>query len=103
MPVLVIFIVLSFAFYVFYKVKYVRSKRPAEKQWISAKSRIALGIFVAFFGINQLFLYSTTTTYIVAAVFIVIGGLSIWTGIKAYKYFLPLAAEEAQWLKTNQQ
>ena len=31
MPILVLLIVLSFAFYIFYKVKYVRSKRPAEK------------------------------------------------------------------------
>lgn len=99
MPVLVVLIVLSFIFYIFYKVKYVRSRRPAERKWISAKSSIALGLFVALFGVNQLFLFQTTVTYIVAAIFIIIGTLSIWAGMKAYRYYLPLAASEAEKLK----
>ena len=99
MPVLAALIVLSFIFYIFYKVKYVRSRRQAEKKWLSAKSSIALGLFVALFGLNQLFLFHTTVTYIVAVVFIGIGSLSIWAGIKAYKYYLPLAASEAEKMK----
>ncbi|MDQ0272077.1 YtpI family protein [Cytobacillus purgationiresistens] len=102
MPIFVVFIILSFVFYLFYKVRYFRSKRPAEKQWISAKSKIALGIFVAIFGINQLFLFPTTVSYIVAAVFIVVGGLSIWNGIRMYKFFLPHAIEEAEYIKNQQ-
>lgn len=100
MPVLVFFIALSLAFYVFYKVKYVRSRRPAEKKWLSSKSSIALGAFVLLFGVNQLFLYQTLLTYIIAAVFILIGGMSAWTGIKAYKYYLPYAIKEAESLKS---
>jgi uncharacterized membrane protein len=96
MPVLVFFIVISFAFYIFYKIKYVRSNRPAEKKWLSAKSGITLGLFVCLFGINQLFLYHTTTTYVVAAIFILLGGLSAWSGLRAYKYYRPYAAQEAE-------
>lgn len=96
MPVLVIIIIFSLAFYLYYKTKYFRTKLPAEKKWISAKSSIALGTFITFFGINQLFLYQTTVTYIVAAVFIILGVINIVGGIKAYKYFLPLAAKEVQ-------
>ncbi|WP_428909372.1 YtpI family protein [Niallia sp. Krafla_26] len=96
MPFLVILIVFSFAFYLFYKTKYVRTKLPAEKRWISAKSNIALGSFVGLFGINQLFLYQTTITYIIAGIFIILGGINVWGGFKAYKYFLPLAAKEVQ-------
>lgn len=96
MPILVILIVFSLSFYLVYKVKYVRSKRPAERKWISAKSSIALGLFVALFGVNQFFLDGNTVTYIVASIFILIGGFSIYAGIKAYKYYLPLAAKEAQ-------
>ncbi|WP_144477369.1 YtpI family protein [Cytobacillus oceanisediminis] len=96
MPILVLLIVLSFVFYIFYKIKYVRSKRPAERKWLSAKSSIALGLFVASFGINQLFLFQTTVTYIVGAIFIAIGSLSVWGGIKAYKFYLPHAVKEAQ-------
>jgi succinate-acetate transporter protein len=94
MPILVICIVISFAFYLFYKIKFFRSKLPVERKWISAKSGMALGLFVALFGINQLFLFPSTVTYIIAAIFIMIGGLSVWTGWKAYKHFLPLAVQE---------
>ncbi|MEW8971117.1 YtpI family protein [Mesobacillus sp. LC4] len=96
MPILVFLIVLSFVFYIFYKIKYVRSKRPAERSWLSAKSSIALGLFVGLFGINQLFLFQTTVTYIVSAIFIIMGSMSVWAGIKAYKFYLPHAAKEAQ-------
>ncbi|MCQ6278361.1 YtpI family protein [Bacillus sp. EB600] len=96
MPVLVVLIVIFFTFYLFYKIKYVRSNRPAEKKWLSSKSRIALGLFVCLFGINQLFLYHTMITYIVAAIFILMGGLSALSGVKAYKYYLPYAEKEAE-------
>lgn len=96
MPVFVIFIMFSLAFYIFYKAKYFRTKLPAEKKWISAKSSIALGSFIAFFGMNQLFLYQTTVTYIVASIFIILGAVNILGGMKAYKFFLPHAIKEAQ-------
>lgn len=96
MPILVIFIMISLGFYIFYKTKYFRSKLPVERKWISSKSSISLGSFVTFFGVNQLFLFQSTVTYIVAAVFIILGLLSIFSGVKAYKYFLPLTLLEAQ-------
>ncbi|CEG28193.1 YtpI family protein [Bacillus sp. B-jedd] len=96
MPALVIVIVISLAFYVFYKIKYVRCSRPAEKKWLSAKSGIALGAFVSVFGINQLFLTQSAVTYIVAAVFILLGAINILSGIKAYKFYLPHAIKEAE-------
>ncbi|MDP4162591.1 MAG: YtpI family protein [Bacillota bacterium] len=96
MPVLVILIVISFVFYVFYKIKYVRCTRPVEKKWLTSKSGIALGSFISLFAINQVFLYQTTMTYIIAAVFLLMGALSIWNGLKAYRYYLPFAMEEAE-------
>ena len=96
MPIFVLLIVLSFVFYIFYKIKYVRSKRPAERKWLSSKSSIALGLFVGLFGLNQVFLFQTTITYIVAVIFIIIGSMSVWSGVKAYKFYLPLAAKEAK-------
>ncbi|WP_174729536.1 YtpI family protein [Mesobacillus harenae] len=101
MPVLVVLIVISFSLYVFYKIKYVRSNRPIEKDWISSKSRIALGMFVGLFGLNQLFLFQTTVTYIVAAVFIILGTLNVWTGFKSYQHYLPYAAKEAADARNN--
>ncbi|WML45646.1 YtpI family protein [Neobacillus sp. PS3-40] len=99
MPVLVILIVILLAFYVFYKIKYVRSNRPVEKKWLSAKSRIVLGLLVCLFGVNQLFLFHTIVTYLIAAIFIILGGLSAISGFKIYKHYLPFAIEEAEILK----
>lgn len=97
MSIFVFFIVLSFAFYIFYKTKYFRSKRLVEKKWISAKSNIALGLFVALFGFNHLFFISqTTVTVIVAIIFIVYGSVFTWIGIKKYKHYLPFAIQEAE-------
>ncbi|UII57975.1 YtpI family protein [Cytobacillus spongiae] len=96
MPIFAILIIFSLSFYVFYKVKFFRCNRPVEKKWISAKSSVALGSFVGLFGLNQLFLYQTTVTYIVAAIFIVLGIANIIGGIRAYKYYLPLAIDEAK-------
>ncbi|KAB2338820.1 hypothetical protein F7731_04530 [Cytobacillus depressus] len=96
MPALVILITITLSFYVYYKVKYVRTKKPAERKWISSKSSIALGLFVALFGVNQLFLNGNTTTYIIAGIFILLGAFSIFAGFKAYNYYLPIAANEAK-------
>ncbi|WP_394233207.1 YtpI family protein [Niallia oryzisoli] len=96
MPILVMLIIISLAFYIFYKTKYFRTRMSAEKKWISAKGSISLGSFIALFGINQLFLFQTVVTYLVAAVFVFMGAINIWGGIKAYKYFLPLAVQELQ-------
>ncbi|MFE8703726.1 YtpI family protein [Cytobacillus sp. FJAT-54145] len=98
MPIFVMFIIVSLVFYVFYRVKAYRSKLPAEKKWISSKASIALGLFVGIFGLNQLFLNPSTVTYIVSAVFILIGGISVWGGIKSYQFYLPHAAKEAEQL-----
>ncbi|WP_071460368.1 YtpI family protein [Bacillus massilinigeriensis] len=96
MPILVLFIVLSFSMYVFYKIKFVRSSLPGERQFLRSKSGISLGLFVALFGVNQLFLFQTTVTYIIASIFILLGGLNVWAGIKAYRHILPIAADEAE-------
>ncbi|WP_243386062.1 YtpI family protein [Bacillus kexueae] len=96
MPIFVVLIVVSLSFYVFYKTKFFRTKRPMEKQWISSKSSMALGSFVFFFGLNQLFLFRSNVSTIVGVIFILVGGLSLWAGYRAYKYYLPLAIEEAK-------
>jgi uncharacterized membrane protein YfcA len=96
MPVLVLLIVILLAIYVFYKTKYIRSKRYVERKWLSAKSRIALGLIVCLFGINQLFLFHSIVTYFISAIFIILGGLSAFTGLKMYKHYLPFAIKEAE-------
>jgi O-antigen/teichoic acid export membrane protein len=101
MPTLVIFIIFSFSFYVYYKIKYFRTRRPIERRWISAKSSIALGLFVFFFGLNQFFLHSSAVTYIVGTIFLLVGAGSAWAGYRAYKHYLPLVLEEAKHTAKN--
>ncbi|WP_046176688.1 YtpI family protein [Domibacillus indicus] len=93
---LVIVIVLSFVFYLFYKVQYTRSKRPMERKWLSAKSSMVLGLFVGVFGVNTLLIQQTATAYIIAAIFIVYGFASMIAGYKMYKHYLPFAQKEAE-------
>jgi hypothetical protein len=102
MFVLVGLIVVLFAFYLFYKTKYFRSNRQVEKKWLSAKSNIALGLFVCLFGINHLiFISETATSYLIASIFILYGAIFSWIGFKKYKHYLPFAIEEANMLETN--
>jgi len=101
MPALVILIVCSLSFYIFYKVKYFRTKRPIEKKWISSKSSIALGAFIGFFGINTLFIFHTFLANTISILFIVIGALSIWTGYKAYKFYWPHVVKEYEEMQLN--
>ncbi len=96
MPFLVMLIIASLAFYLFYKVKYARSKRPVEKRWLSSKSSIALGLFVVFFAINTLFIHPSVVSYVVSAILLLVGGGSVWAGFRAYQHYLPLVIEEAK-------
>ncbi|QGQ47511.1 YtpI family protein [Metabacillus sediminilitoris] len=96
MPVLVVIIVISLAFYVYYKTKVYRAKNQLLKHWISAKSSMALGVFVAFFGLNQLFLYRSSISLIVGILFLLVGLGSCWAGYRAYKHYLPLVMKEFQ-------
>lgn len=96
MPVLVVLIIFTLAFYVYYKIKSYRSNKPIEKRWISAKSSIALGLFVAFFGMNQLFLYRSTLSFVIGAIFLLLGFASAWTGYRAYKHYLPQVLSEVK-------
>ncbi len=71
-----------------------------EKGWLSGKSAMALGSFVALFGFNQFFLELSTARIIVGALFLLFGIASILNGFRQYKHFLPLAVKEAEAYKT---
>lgn len=96
MQILVLLIIFSLAFYVYYKTKFFRTRRPVEKKWLSAKSSIALGLFVFLFGVNTFFIHPSTVSTIVGVVFLLIGAGSIWAGYRAYKHYLPFVIQEAQ-------
>jgi hypothetical protein len=82
-----------------YKVKYFRTHLPAEKKWLSAKSSMALGSFVFFFGLNTIIDPLSTVAIVVGIVLTLVGSGSIWAGYKAYRFYLPFAIEEAEAVK----
>jgi hypothetical protein len=94
LPALVVLIVLSIALYLYYKVRFFRAKTPLEKKWLSAKSSMALGLFVALFGVNRLLISLSPVSLIVATVFLIVGGMSLRNGWKAYKHYRPYAESE---------
>jgi|GEM_PF-193992 len=101
MPVFVILITFSLAFYAYYKIKYFRSNRPIERRWLSAKSSICLGLFILFFAIHQFIINQSTVSLIIGILFLLVGGGSAWAGYRAYKHYLPLVTEEAKKLGKN--
>jgi YtpI-like protein len=96
MPIFIILIILSFALYVFYKVREVRAKEHFYKQWTSTKARMALGAFLASFGLNELTAVEGRVQLWVALIFLAYGIVLLLMGWKMYKHFLTLAREEAK-------
>ncbi len=89
MPILIILIIVSLSFYAYLKIKYFRVKEPMHRNWISAKSSIALGVFIVSFALNQMIAVPGTITLIIGIILLLVGGGSIWAGVKAYKYYYP--------------
>ncbi|SDH32691.1 YtpI-like protein [Alteribacillus persepolensis] len=96
MPIFIIILVIGLALYVFYKIKSVRTKAPIEKKWIQTKANMSLGAFLAAFGANLLYTSRGTVDNIVGIVFLIVGFANIFLGYRAYKLYLPYAAEEAE-------
>jgi len=110
MSIFVFIIIMSAVAYLYFKTKQIRTPRPVEKQWQASRAGIALGIGIGFFGVNQLFLFNFEAssdlilTYIIAAVFILVGFGSAWLRFKTYRQITPiLAKEEADWKEYEKQ
>lgn len=99
MLIFAVIIIFSLTMYIFYKVRYVRTSLPLEKKWLAAKCTISLGLFVATFGINQFFIHQTMIGIVIGIIFLLLGGYNVSAGIRAYRYYTPLAIEEAASIK----
>ncbi|RNF40845.1 YtpI family protein [Planococcus salinus] len=96
MLIFVFFIIVSFVFYFYYKTKQFRATLPIRKKWYASVASVALGSFVMFFGINQLFLFQSTLTYVISGIFIVLGlGLIVYN-YKAAKHYHSFVDEETR-------
>lgn len=93
---IVVIFVMAFSMYVYYKIKYVRSRFPMERKLLSGKSNMSLGVFIFMFGLNQLFFPSSAVRYTVAAIFMLLGLFNIIGGYRSYKHHVPYALIEAE-------
>ena len=74
---LIVSIVVSAVAYFYFKTKQLRTSYPIRKKWYKAKAGIALGVFISSFGINTAIIYNDALTYIIGAIFILLGSLMI--------------------------
>ncbi|MFB4166712.1 YtpI family protein [Virgibacillus sp. JSM 102003] len=82
-----IIIVLSLVFYVYYKVAIVKTGDKLTQAYLNAKSRICLGSFLFFFGINQYIFYQTQISLFIGIVFLILGGLQLNLGFRETKHY----------------
>jgi hypothetical protein len=96
MPIFIILIILSFSLYVFYKVREVRTKELFNKQWTGSKAKMALGTFVASFGLNELTSVEGRLQLWIAIVFLIYGAGLLIVGWKMHKHYLNAARNASQ-------
>lgn len=87
MIILPIIITLALVLYIYYKVAILKSKDGLTQAYFNAKSRICLGSFIFFFGINQYLFYQTRGALFIGIVFLILGGLQLNRGIKETKHY----------------
>lgn len=92
--ILVFGIVVSFVWYFYFKTKQLRTNLPIRKKWFAAKASLCLGAFIFFFGINFLYIYQSSITYIVSGLFILLGAYVMYHNYKASKHYGQFVQEE---------
>lgn len=90
----VLLIVMAFVFYFYFKTKQFRSDLPIAKKWYANRALVALGSFLFFFGLNQLFLFQSTLTYVISALFIVLGLITMVNYYRVAKHYGQFVEEE---------
>ncbi|RCW66305.1 YtpI family protein [Saliterribacillus persicus] len=80
-------IIITAIMYLYYKVMILRTKDPLLQEIQNAKARIALGLFMIFFGVNQYLFYETTLALYIALIFLLFGILQGYGGSKRWKHY----------------
>lgn len=87
MVIFPIIIVVSAVLWVYYKVAILREKDGLTQAYFNARSRMCLGSFVFFFGINQYIFYQTRLSLFIGIVFLLLGGMQAVRGIREVKHY----------------
>ena len=87
MFIFAILIMISIVLYIYYKVAILKTKDKLSQKYINAKSRIFLGTFLIFFGINQYIAYQTKLILFISVVFLFLGVIQAIDGFKEAKHY----------------
>ncbi|UOQ86281.1 YtpI family protein [Gracilibacillus salinarum] len=87
MVVFPIIIIVSFFMYFYYKIMILRDRDPLQQEIKNAKARIALGVCISFFGINQYLFYQTRLALFITIVFLFFGVLQGTGGVKRWIHY----------------
>lgn len=88
-------IVISVVLYIYYKVSILRTKDELTQVYFNSKSKICLGSFISFFGINQYIFYQTKLALFIGLIFVILGIMQIIRGFKEAKHY------RKEWRKLN--
>ncbi|MFG6119075.1 MULTISPECIES: YtpI family protein [Thalassobacillus] len=80
-------ILVSLVLYIYYKVNITRTRDRLTQLYFNGKARICLGSFVFFFGINQYLFYGTKLSLYIGIVFLILGGMQMYTGFKSSRHY----------------
>lgn len=85
----------SVVLYVYYKVAILKTKDIVTQKYYNAKSRVCLGSFLVFFGINQYIAYQTKFILFISIVFVLLGLYQAIYGINEARHY------RKEWKKLN--
>lgn len=79
--------IIAIVLFVYYKVGILKEREKLVQVYLNAKSRVCLGAFILFFGLNQYILYQTKFSLFIGIVFIVLGFAQSLRGFKEAKHY----------------
>ncbi|WP_188206415.1 YtpI family protein [Alkalibacillus aidingensis] len=87
MLILISIFVVSFILYIYFKVRITNYKNPLYIYYTNGKARIALGLFISTFGMNQYLYYLSQLALFICIAFLALGIAQIVYGYKIYKHY----------------
>lgn len=87
MYILLAAVVVAAVLFVYYKVAILKTKDSLTQRYFNAKSRICLGAFVFFFGINQYVAISIKVILAISIIFVILGAYQMYDGIKETRHY----------------
>ncbi|GAA0456209.1 YtpI family protein [Alkalibacillus silvisoli] len=87
MPILISIFVVSIVLYLYFKVRILNYKNPLYMHYTNGKARIALGLFISTFGMNQYAHYQSQFALFITIIFLALGVAQIVYGYKIFKHY----------------